>query len=156
MLCVGKVAAQPFSLDKNIKPKELVMQDYAKGDTLRSGKISIVKIVQAEDTAYFFVKGAGIYQAVIVTMANRKPNQTLEVALCKNSWNRPDRSAKIVGDKTYTEKFKTEGSFGIRVIAKPVGSEYEMVTWISDEPRRVAMPDAIKFKNAQQKTPAKK
>lgn len=156
LLCVGNVAAQPFSLDKNIKPKELVMRDYKKGDTLMSGKICIVKIAQNKDTAYFFVKGAGIYQTVVFSMANRKPNQVLDVALCKNSWNKPDRSGRVEGKNNYIEKFRTEGSFGIRVISKQMKSEYEMVTWISDEPKRIVMPRAINFKQTPAKKPTKK
>lgn len=119
-----------------------------------SGKISISKIKQQkQDTAYFFVKGAGIYQTVVVTIANRKSKQKLDIALCKNSWNKPDRSGIVEDKKDYTERFRTEGSFGIRVISKQTNNDYQIVVWISDEPKKIKMPSAFKVKpNVQPKT----
>jgi hypothetical protein len=148
LLCAfGKAVAQPSTLDKNIKPQELKLTDYKKGDSLMSGKINISKITQqTKDTAYFFVKGAGIYQRVVFSAANRKPNQTLDIALCKYSWNKPDRSGKVEGKKMYSEKFRTEGSFGIRVISKQRNPEYQLLVWVSDEPKKITMTNAFKQK----------
>lgn len=132
-----------FTLDKKINPQELKMVDYKKGDKLMSGKICIAKITQQQDTAYFNVKGAGIYQPVVVTISNRKPNQKLAVAFCKNNWNKPERNGTVDDKKPYTEKFKTEGSFGIRVISKQLKPNYQIVVWIGDEPKTISMKNAF-------------
>lgn len=137
-------AQQLLGSKKDIKPVELKMTDYKKGDLTWSGKINISKIVQDKDSVYFFVSGAGIYQTVIVSAGNRKPNQSLAIALCKYNWEKPDRSAMVVGKATYTEKFRTEGSFYIRVITKQRNPEYQLIVWISDEPKTIAMPSAFK------------
>lgn len=139
----GQLIAQPFNLDKNIQPQELKMVDYKKGDPLLSGKISIANIRQTSDTAYFFVKGAGIYQQVVITGTNRKPNQKLDIALCKERWDKSNRTG-IIDDKTpFKEQFKTEGSFGIRVISKRPNPEYQLMVWIGDEPKKIKMENAF-------------
>ncbi len=143
LLVFGQLVAQPFNLDKNIQPQELKMTDFKKGDSLLSGKISVAVIKQVSDTAYFFVRGAGIYQQVILTASNRKPNQKLDIALCKESWNKPNRSGVIDNQKAYTEQFKTEGSFGIRVISKRPNPEYQLIVWIGDEPKKIKMENAF-------------
>jgi hypothetical protein len=147
-MTVGKAfAQQPFTLDKNIKPVEITLTDYKKGDAKMSGKMGTAKVVQDKDTLYYNVKGAGIYQTVMVAIGNKKTKQILNVSLCKNSWNRPDRTAKVEA-KPYYEKFRTEGSFGIRVIAKK-NSEYGIVVWISDEPKKIKMPNAFQTKTSK-------
>lgn len=137
-------AQQLLGSKKDIKPVELKMTDFKKGDPTWSGKINISKIVQDKDSVYFFVSGAGIYQTVIVSAGNRKPNQSLDIALCKYNWEKPDRRAKVEGKKLYTEKFRTEGSFYIRVITKQRNPEYQLIVWIGDEPKTIAMPGAFK------------
>ncbi|HAK76811.1 MAG TPA: hypothetical protein DCR35_01065 [Runella sp.] len=157
MTAFGKAAAQPFSLDKNIKPKELKLIDYKKNDSLMNGKISVSKIRHPkQDTAYFFVKGAGIYQTVIVTVANRKSKQKLAVSLCKNNWNTPDRNGVVEDKKNYIEKFKTEGSFGIRVIPKQSNNDYQVIVWVSDEPKKVKMPRAFAVQDKSKTKKTKK
>lgn len=151
LVAFGKVVAQPYSLDKKIKPKELIMKDYKKVNPTMSGKISVCSIVQDKDTAYYFVKGAGIYQTVVVSVGGSKPNQLLEVAFCKESWNKPNRSGKVEGKNIYTEKFKTEGSFGIRVISKQANSNYNIVAWISEERKKIQMQNAIVVNNSNPK-----
>lgn len=149
--CFQGIAQQPFTLDKNIKPIEIQFVDYKKGDAKMSGKMGTVKVRQSKDTLYYYVKGAGIYQTVMVAIGNKNPKQVLNVSLSKDSWNKPDRTAKVM-DKPYYEKFRTEGGFGIRVIAKR-NSEYGIVVWISDEPKKIAMPNAFTMKTNQ---PSKK
>lgn len=150
MAVLGKAAAQPYTLDKKIKPIELKMFEYKKaGDSLMNGKLHSSVFKQEKDTAYFFVKGAGIYQTVIVAIANKKSNQVLNVALCKDSWNKPDRMAKVESSKTYYEKFRTEGSFGIRVIPRQAKNEYQIMVWISDEPKNIKIPNAFRTKTTQ-------
>lgn len=141
-LCFQSIAQQPFSLDKNIKPVEIKLVDYKKGDALMSGKMGTVKVIQTKDTLYYYVKGAGIYQKVVVAIGNKNPKQLLNVSLCKDSWNKPDRNAKVEA-KPYYEKFRTEGGFGIRIIAKR-NSQYGIAVWISDEPKKIQMPSAFK------------
>lgn len=140
---MGRMVAQPFNLDKNIQPQELKMVDYKKGDPLMSGKISVAKIRQTSDTAYFFVKGAGIYQQVVITGANRKTGQKLDIALCKENWDKPNRVGVIDDKKPFKEQFRTEGSFGIRVISKRPNPDYQLIVWIGDEPKKIKMENAF-------------
>jgi hypothetical protein len=145
------IAQQPFTLDKNIRPIEIKFEDYKKGDAKMSGKMGTVKVRQNKDTLYYYVKGVGIYQTVMVAIGNKNPKQVLDVSLSKDSWNKPDRKAKVE-TKPYYEKFRTEGGFGIRIIAKRA-SEYGIAVWISDEPKIINMPTAFKMKTTK---PSKK
>lgn len=149
--CFQSIAQQPFTLDKNIKPIEIQFVDYKKGDAKMSGKMGTLKVRQSKDTLYYYVKGAGIYQTVMVAIGNKNPKQVLNVSLSKESWTKPNRTAKVEA-KPYYEKFRTEGGFGIRIIAKKA-SEYGIAVWISDEPKKIAMPNAFTMKTNQ---PSKK
>jgi hypothetical protein len=144
-LVIQNAMSQPFSLDPKIKPQEIKLLDYKKGDSIMSGRLGSAKVSQDKDTLYFFVKGPGIYQTVGVGIGNKKPNQTLDIALCKDSWTKPNRVSKILA-KPYYEKFRTEGSFGIRVITKQRKSDYGIVVWLSDEPKKIKMPNAFQAK----------
>jgi hypothetical protein len=150
LFAFGQAVAQPFSLDPKIKPQEIKLTDYKKGDAQMSGKMGIAKVSQNVDTLYYFVKGAGIYQTVMVGIGNKKSKQLLDVALCKDSWNKPNRTAKV-STKPYYEKFRTEGSFGIRIVTKQRKSDYGIVVWVSDEPKKIKMPNAFQVKNTTKK-----
>ncbi len=117
-LLIGVIAslkAQPFTLDKKIKPKEIPLYPLSKTDKTK-GKLGIAKVIQIKDTAYYFCKGMGIYNPMVVKLVAKDKNTAIKVSLHKWNWMQPSREGQTKnGD--YTESFVTEGSFGIKVIA---------------------------------------
>ena len=125
MLCItaycGAAVAQPFTLNKDLKPTELIMIPYKdKKDTTWNGKINITTVKQTKDTMYFFVKGLSIYQPVYIGVDNNNKNQKCKISLCKDNWTNPDKTGELING-FWQHKFRTEGSFGIMIVAnKPV------------------------------------
>jgi hypothetical protein len=115
VLLINTSSAQPFSFDKKIKPKEILLHPLSKTDKTK-GKLGIAKIKQVKDTAYYFCKGMGIYNPMVVKLVAKDKNTAIKVSLHKWNWSQPSREGQTKnGD--YTESFVTEGSFGIKVVA---------------------------------------
>jgi hypothetical protein len=127
MLSALKTMAQPYTMDKNIKPIELVLIDYkATGkDSVKNGKINLTSVTPKKDTMYYVVKGAGIYQPNKFTVSSK--NKNVEIKICKNSWKKPDRFGTTKNGK-WTTEFKTEGSYGVMIISKQK-APYQIFVW---------------------------
>ncbi len=139
--------AQPFSFDKKLKPKEIVLHPVSKTDK-KKGKMGIAQIAQVKDTAYYFCKGMGIYNPMVVKLVAQDKNTPVKVSLHKWNWKQASREGKTKkGD--YTETFVTEGSFGIMVVAAAKRPAiYNIYLYIAKEaPPKI--PSA--FKNAKKK-----
>lgn len=121
--------AQPYTLDKNVKPIELRLIDYAgeKGDTTWKGKVNFTTVTPKKDTTYFFVKGLSVYQPVYFSTTGK--NKGLEISLCKDSWKRANQKGNLKNNEKWNTNFKTEGSFGIMMITK-TREPYQMFTWV--------------------------
>jgi hypothetical protein len=143
--------AQPFSLNKNIKPIELklvpVKLDH---DTFMNGKIVSKDFMQKSDTAYYFVKGAGIYQPAYFSYTSMNKTDETQIFLCKNNWKKPDQVAKLKDGK-WSLLFKTEGSYGIMVVQKKSKVKYNLLAWIGNETKNISMPSPFKMNTKPQK-----
>lgn len=137
LLCImaycSAVSAQPFTLNKDLKPTELIMLPYKdKKDTSWNGKINITTVTQTKDTMYFFVKGLSIYQPVYIGIDNDKKNQKCKIFLSKDNWKSPDKTGELVNG-FWQHKFRTEGSFGIMVVANKPVQTYNITVWAGKE-----------------------
>ena len=86
LLCSGVVMAQPFTLDKKLKPVQLKLHKYnSPNEPKAKGRISISQTTQTDDTTFYFVKGASIYSPVYFSIKTNDPSNTIEVSLHKLS-----------------------------------------------------------------------
>lgn len=139
----GLLRAQPFTLD-NITPTELVMVNYKKEDTLRRGMMNVTTVTQVKDTAWYFVKGLSMFSPVYFGLTAGEGNGNIRVQLCKDNWKTANRSGETGENRHYQEQFKTEGDFGIMVIAEQKPANYTMVTWTGKEVKDVGMISPFK------------
>ncbi len=143
-------SAQPFSLDDRIQPTELNLVDYKKEDTMRRGKINITEVTQNKDTSYYFVKGLSMFSPVYFGLTTKAETGNIKIKLCKDNWHKAEQTGET-GDKGHWQaNFKTEGDFGIMVIADNKPADYTMITWMGNEAKDVGMADP--FKDADSKT----
>jgi hypothetical protein len=143
LLSGGLLRAQPFTLD-NITPTELLMVDYKKEDTLRRGLINVTTVTQVKDTAYYFVKGLSMFSPVYFGLTAPEGNGNIRVQLCKDNWKTANRSGETGEKRHYQEQFKTEGDFGIMVIAEQKPASYTMITWTGKEAKEVGITSPFK------------
>jgi len=147
LLSVEIVKAQPFTLD-NITPTELVMVNYKKEDTLRRGMMNVTTVTQVKDTAYYFVKGLSMFSPVYFGLTTPEGNGNIRVQLCKDNWKTANRSGETGEKRHYQEQFKTEGDFGIMVIAEQKPASYTMITWTGKEAKEVGISSPFKEEGA--------
>lgn len=132
--CFQSIAQQPFSLDNKIKPIELKLNKFQpKNKPNAWGKMGILKAYQVADTVYYYCKGLSIYSVASVVVSLKEKQTPITVSLHKNSWNQALRTKKTNKDGIFEEKFKTEGSFSIRVIVPKKPVNYNIIVWVSDE-----------------------
>jgi hypothetical protein len=124
--------AQPFTIDKKIKPKEIPLHTINKTNP-KKGKMGIAQIAQVTDTAYYFAKGMGIYNPMVVRLVAQDTTQQIKVSLHKWNWKEASKEGVLQNGK-YTESFVTEGSFGIMVVKpKGVTSIYNIYLYMAAE-----------------------
>jgi hypothetical protein len=139
-LIATRSTAQPFTLNKSIVPKQLMLKDFKpKGKEQLNGKINVSRVTQTADTAYYFIKGLSIYQVVYFNFSSSVANDDSKVFLCKNNWKRADKTSALKQGK-WDATFRTEGSFGIMVVQSKRRNPYYLSTWVCDEPKVIKMP----------------
>lgn len=140
----GNVSAQPFSLDENIRPVELNLSEYKKeGVDKPNGRISFNKFSQDNDTSYYFIKGLSMYSPTYFSLNSSDPAADIKVNLCKENWKTFHHQGEIKGKGIYKNNFKTEGDFGIMVVANKKPAQYVLLVWTGDE-MKVEMPSVFK------------
>ena len=129
-----KLVAQPLNMDTAVHPTELKLIKFSpKGEPKGKGWISISKVRQMKDTAYYFCKGLSIYSpAAVIVMAQNKENPVL-VSLHKWNWKEHSRKGSTNDKGAWVEKFKTENDFGIMVVAGKKPAEYHLTIWVGEE-----------------------
>lgn len=133
LLGTGRAMAQPFTLDDKIQPVELKLEDYKKEDPKAKGRMASLATGQEADTAYYWVGGISMYSPVFFTITTSNPAADIKVNLCKENWLKAHRSGDIKGKGKWSSNFKTEGDFGIQVIARHKPVRYALLVWAGDE-----------------------
>jgi len=136
--------AQPFNLDKKIKPVELKLLKFQPKDQPK-GRLNVTKAYQLNDTAYYYCKGLSIYGITQLTVASKGSANLVSVTLHKDSWKKVSKNIPINKARLYESSFKTEGSFGLRVVSKKAPAVYNIYVWASDDVK-VKLPTAFKSK----------
>jgi hypothetical protein len=139
--------AQPFTLDDRIQPQELKLEDYKKDDAKAKGRISTTTFTQEADTAYYWVQGISMYAPTFFSITASDPAAGLKINLCKENWKQPHKTGEIKGKGKWNTNFKTEGDFGIQVIAGKKPVNYALLVWVGDEVK-VEIPSPFKSGNA--------
>lgn len=138
--------AQPFNLEERIVPKELTFEEYKKeGADKPNGRISFNKITQDSDTSYYFIKGLSMYSPTYFSLNSTDPKADIKINLCKENWHTFHQTGDVNGKGIWKTNFKTEGDFGIMVIAKKKPAHYVLMVWTGNE-MNVELPSV--FKNA--------
>lgn len=136
--------AQPFSLDDRINPRELVFEPYKKeGAEKAQGRISMNQLTQDADTAYYFIKGLSMYSPTYFSLNSSDPGADIKVLLCKENWKTFHHTGEVKGKGIYKNNFKTEGDFGIMVVANKKPANYVLMIWTGDE-IKVELPTVFK------------
>lgn len=144
LIALVQVFSQPFSLDKNLKPVLLNLIPYTDKDTAYNGKINITDVKQVVDTSYYYVKGLSIYQPVIFTIVGTDGKNNIQIRLSKDNWKKPDHVGSLGANNSWQKLFRTEGSFGIQVIAPSKNAAYKIMVWVGNEPKKILMPSPFK------------
>lgn len=138
------VSAQPFNLNEKIQPTELNLVDYKKDDTVRKGRINITEVTQAKDTSYYFVKGLSMFSPVYFGLTAKADMGNIKVNLCKDNWSQINQNGETGDQSHWQTNFKTEGDFGIMVVAEKKPADYTMIVWVGDEAKEVGITSPFK------------
>ena len=145
LLNVSIGLAQPFTLDKKIKPVELKMINYVNKDNKDwNGKINFTEVTQNDDSAYYFVKGLSMYQPVYITVVAENALDIVTINLCKNNWKTPNKTGATNATGNWKTKFKTEGSFGVMIAKQKPSSKYKIMVWVGKEVEDLGMKSPFK------------
>lgn len=147
MLASVQLTAQPFNLTETVQPVELNFTEHKKeGDEKTKGRISINTLTQETDTMYYFIKGLSLYSPTYFSLNSSDPDADIKVNLCKENWHLFHQTGEVKEKEIWKSKFKTEGDFGIMVIANKKPVRYVLLVWTGDE-MKIEMPSV--FKNAE-------
>ena len=140
--------AQPFNLTESVQPIELNFTEYKKdGAEKAKGRISINTLSQEKDTMYYFVKGLSMYAPTYFGLNSTDPAADIKVNLCKENWHSFHQTGDVKGNGIWKSQFKTEGDFGIMVIANKKPVRYVLLVWTGDE-MKIEMPSVFKTANS--------
>jgi LPXTG-motif cell wall-anchored protein len=144
LLAQKEVIAQPFSLEENVQPVELNFTEYKKeGEEKAKGRISINDLTQDKDTMYYFIKGLNMYAATYFSLNSKEADADIKILLCKENWKKAHRTGEVKGKALWKSNFKTEGDFGIMVVANKKPTRYALLIWTGEE-MKIEMPSVFK------------
>lgn len=144
LMAKQKASAQPFNLNDRIAPVELNFEEYKKeGADKPKGRISMNILTQENDTSYYFIKGLSMYSPTYFSLNSTDPAADIKINLCKENWNTFHHQGEVKGKGIYKNNFKTEGDFGIMVIANKKPAKYVLLVWTGDE-MKIEMPSVFK------------
>jgi hypothetical protein len=122
--------AQPFTMNPDINPVELNLYDFKPvGNDKANGRLNVTDVTQDKDTMYYFARGFSIYSPAYAGVTLQDKSMNVEVSLFKENWLKPSQGGVTNEKGHWDAKFKTEGDFGIRVIAKTKPCTYALVVW---------------------------
>lgn len=121
--------AQPFTLEEHIKPIELKMLNINPKKANAKGRMAVSNITQVKDTMYFFANGFSIFSPAYVGVTVKDKAIPVQVDLFKQNWKNVNRSGNTGSNGHWQDKFKTEGDFGIRIIAPVKPASYTIIVW---------------------------
>lgn len=135
ILLIGSIAlAQPYTLDKNVKPEKLELFDDAENE----GAKGIIKnaTIEGEDQ-YYYVTGHDMFQFVDVYIMANYGNPKIKADLAYINWTDVEDSKVTTREKDGIINFKlrVNDAFGFRVYATDEPVNYTIAVYAS-EPKK--------------------
>jgi hypothetical protein len=87
-----------------------------------------------------------MYSPTYFSLNTKDPAADIKVNLCKANWHTALKTGDIKGKGLWKENFKTEGDFGIMVIAHKKPVKYVLLVWTGKE-MKLDMPSVFKGAN---------
>jgi hypothetical protein len=84
-----------------------------------------------------------MYSPTYFSINSKNPSTDIKVNLCKENWHNVHHSGEVKGKGLWKNQFKTEGDFGIMVVAKKLPAKYVLLVWTGDE-MKIEMPSVFK------------
>jgi hypothetical protein len=88
-----------------------------------------------------------MYAPTYFCLNSADPDADIKVNLCKENWHTAHQSGAVQGKALWKSQFKTEGDFGIMVIAHKKPTRYALLVWTGNE-MNVTMPAVFKTASA--------
>ncbi|NAS30462.1 hypothetical protein GTQ40_05740 [Flavobacteriaceae bacterium R38] len=107
--------AQPYTLDKKIKPIELTLKDYKEFKGAKG--LFASKRIDAGETAYFYVNGFDMLQLMDIYIFLLEKEKDLKVELAKSNWDQPEATYQLSSfeDHTINISLRTYNNFGLKI-----------------------------------------
>ncbi|WP_203294102.1 LPXTG cell wall anchor domain-containing protein [Luteirhabdus pelagi] len=148
MMCICSTTwAQPFTLDKDLKPFLLELKPNENG----KGKLVITNADLNSETLYYYVKGHTMFEFVDVYVFSNYNNASFTVELVDSNWKDVvySENTATAEEGIVNFKFRDYGDFGIRIIP---GDEAANITIAASttEPSKTYLPSPfVKMKESE-------
>lgn len=101
------------------------------GEDLGPGKIAVAKGTASSTQVRFALDGLDVSQPITVTIASTDASKVIDLVVAKDNYDDPQQTARTDSDGTATIEMRTQGDFGIGVVAAtPV--DFILAVWIGD------------------------
>ena len=114
-------ASQPYTLDEELKPFKLQLQDNNKYEG--SKYIEKEASINKGELAYYYIKGHDMYQFVDIFIFANKGNPDLEVSIVDNTWTNVVETQRTKTSKDGIINFKVRSYQDIGFTIKSVDSD---------------------------------
>jgi hypothetical protein len=144
LVSVQYLSAQPFTLDKKLKPIKLELENQKDW----KGAKAIAGVGRLSDKGeYFYVKGGSMYQPIDVFLVG-PDGKTASLEIVKNNWQDIEMQGSTADatDGILNLKLRSYGDFGIRVFSPADKGDYQLVVYASPEIKN-SLPSPFVNKN---------
>ncbi len=100
---------------------------------LPTGKIAAMSGTADSTGHHFIVDNLGVLQPSAVTLVAKNAGNDLTLTLCKDRWDKPERSGSTKGTGQLTFKFRTWGEVRILVQSNGAPAPYDLIVWAGDD-----------------------
>jgi hypothetical protein len=144
------LVAQPFSLDKKIKPVKLQLKEQK---DWKGAKAIAAKGTLTSEGDYYYVKGASMFQPIDIFLVG-DDGKKIKMEVVKNNWKDVNTRASTndAADEIANVKIRTYGDFGIRVFADEEGGNYQLVVYASPDIKHALASPFVPLKEAAKTT----
>jgi hypothetical protein len=117
LMGIHSTNAQPYTLDKEIKPVKLELRDDKKYEGAKG--IATNASIEGDETNYFYVKGHDLFQFIDVYIFSNYGDPALKATLVKDNWkeNYETQNTRSSENGIINFKLRTYGDFGFKITA---------------------------------------
>ncbi len=142
---LNKIGAQPFNLDKAIKPLEIKLADDPDNEGAKG--MAVNTSIKSGETHYFYVTGHDIFQFLEVFIFPSNESAHLEASVVKDSWKDIEDTQNTLDSDMEIINFKLrdQGGFGLKIISSEESStNYSIVVYASSSEKSYLSSPFIK------------